>query len=184
MTRRPFSVGRLTITTLLIASSVAVSSGIAWSDVLVGDATVAPSTDTDAAGSAEAFQATAPAPGTMTVLNVYVDSSSSAKTLVAGLYSDSGGHAGTLLAQGSLSSPAPGSWNTVSIPTTTVSSGVTYWIALLGTGGTLAFRDHCCGGGTPSESSVQSNLSSLRAAALGRKISRPVMARIPKGRLT
>jgi hypothetical protein len=164
MTRRPFSVGRLTITTLLIASSVAVSSGIAWSDVLVGDATIAPSTDTDAAGSAEAFQATAPAPGTMTVLNVYVDSSSSAKTLVAGLYSDSGGHAGTLLAQGSLSSPAPGTWNTVSIPTTTVSSGVTYWIALLGTGGTLAFRDHCCGGGTPSESSVQSNLNSLPGA--------------------
>jgi hypothetical protein len=32
---------------------------------------------------------------------------------------------------------------------------------VLGTGGTLAFRDDCCGGGTPSENSAQANLTSL-----------------------
>jgi len=161
MMRRRFGPARFFITTLLIASSVAAFGGTAWSDVLIGDATVAPSTDANASGSAEAFQVTAPGPGTVTVLNAFVDSSSAARTLVAGLYSDSGGHPGTLLAQGSLSSPAPGAWNVVNVPTTTVTSGVAYWIALLGTGGTLAFRDHCCGGGTPSESSVQSSLNSL-----------------------
>ena len=130
---------------------------------IVGDTAIEPSTDSDAIGLAEAFQFTASGSGTVTNLNVYVDASSTATTLVAGLYADTSGHPGSLLTQGSVTGPVSGSWNAVTVPTATVTSGATYWLALLGASGSgsLAFRDRCCGGGTVSYTSAQSNLTSL-----------------------
>lgn len=132
---------------------------------ILGNATVEPSVDTDGIGLAEAFKATASSTGTVNTLFVYGDTSSTATILAAGLYTDNGGHPGTLLAQGSLSGPVAGTWNAVSIPTTSLTSGTTYWLALLGASGSgyLAFRDACCGRGTASETSSQSNLSTLPA---------------------
>src|ERR1700730_332618 len=128
---------------------------------LLGDTNVEPAMNTDAAGLAEAFRVTASSTETIDTLKVYVDSSSQATKVAVGLYSDANGNPARLLVHGSKASPVPGKWNTVTITPTQVTSGATYWIAVLGTGGTLAFRDDCCGGGTPSENSAQTNLTSL-----------------------
>lgn len=169
---RPIRVQRLAsvpvaimIAALLIAGGGALVPVAEAATPILGSATIAPATDTDSIGVAEAFKATASSSGTANALYVYVDASSTATTLVAGLYTDNGGHPGTLLAQGSLSGPAAGDWNAVSIATTSLTSGTTYWLTLLGAagGGQLAFRDSCCGGGTASETSAQSNLSTLPA---------------------
>jgi galactose oxidase-like protein/Big-like domain-containing protein/Kelch motif protein len=149
---------------LLVAASMFIGiPRAAAAGIIVGDATIEPSTDTDPVGMAEAFQMTASGSGSVTTLNVYVDASSTAATLVAGLYADSGGHPGTLLTQGSVSTPTPGTWNAVSVPATTVTAGTTYWLALLGASGgnSLAFRDRCCGGGSAAVNSSQSNLTTL-----------------------
>jgi hypothetical protein len=129
----------------------------------VGDTTVEPATDNDPAGLAEAYKTAASTTGTVGTLTVYVDGSSTAKTLVAGLYTDSASHPGTLLTQGSLASPTAGTWNTLTVPAANVTAGVTYWLTLLGVGGTIAFRDRCCGGGSAAENSQQANLTSLPA---------------------
>jgi hypothetical protein len=109
---------------------------------LAGDQTIYSFVDSNAAGHAEAFRATASASGTVTSLSVYVDSSSGGTSMVAGLYRDNGGTPGGLLAQGQLTHPAAG-WNTVTVPAVNVTGGGVYWIAVLGPAGsgTLAFRD-------------------------------------------
>jgi galactose oxidase-like protein/Big-like domain-containing protein len=132
--------------------------------VYVGDATVEPSTDNDPGGLAEAFKTTGATTGTVGTLTVYVDASSAATTLVAGLYADNAGHPGALLTQGSQASPTRGAWNTLTVPSAAVTAGTTYWLAILGAGGSVAFRDRCCGGGSASENSQQANLTSLPAA--------------------
>ncbi len=129
--------------------------------VLIGNSTIAPSIDMNVSGQAEAFQFTAGASGTLSALVVYVDSNSASTTIVAGLYSNASGHPGTLIAQGSLSNPITGGWNSVIIPATAITGGTSYWIAFLGTGGVMAFRDQCCPGGTLAENSVQTTLTSL-----------------------
>ena len=126
---------------------------------LVGENVVETTVDDNALGVAEAFQATATGPGTISVLSVYLDASSTVGTLTAGLYSDSAGHPGTLIAQGSSSTLTPGTWNDIQIPGAMVSAGTPYWIAILGAnGGTLRFRD---GSRCRSENSQQTNLTAL-----------------------
>lgn len=133
---------------LLNGSTVVGLPHAAAAGILIGDTTVEPSTDTDGIGLAESFQYTAAASGTVSNLNVYVDASSTATTLVAGIYADNSGHPGTLLTQGSVSAPIAGSWNAVTVPKVSVTSGTAYWLTLLGASGSgaLAFRDQCCGG--------------------------------------
>ena len=82
------------------------------------------------------------------------------------MYANSNGHPGNLLASAQLSSPTAGAWNDVPIPSTAIAQGQSYWIALLGTGGSLSFQDECCGGSgsAPSETSSSKSLSSLPAA--------------------
>ena len=130
---------------------------------LLGDQVVEPKGDFNAAGLAEGFQATSGNTGTATSLSVYVDTNSTATTLIAGLYTDSGGHPGLLLAQGALSAPIAGAWNDVPVPSTGVSSGAKYWIVFLSPNGagTFRFRDRCCGGGSAAETSSQSALAIL-----------------------
>lgn len=128
--------------------------------VLLGTQTIQTTLDDNAPGLAEAFQATAVASGTVGVLSIYLDASSAAPTLVAGLYSDSNGHPGSLIALGSRSNLTPGAWNDIPIPGAVVSSGTPYWIAILGVGGTARFRD---ASGCRAENSQQTNLTSLPA---------------------
>lgn len=99
----------------------------------------------------------------MSSIGVYVDSQNRAGTLIAGLYTDSNGPPGALLTFGSLSSPSAGVRNTVSVTPVAVTSGSLYWVALMGQGGTLYFRDRqdgpCAG-----QSSAQTDLVSLPAS--------------------
>jgi PQQ-like domain len=128
--------------------------------VLLGDQTIESQLDDDALGMAEAFQTTASASGTVGSLSIYVDGSSTVTTLVAGLYADSAGHPGALIAQGSSTALTASAWNAVTIPGAIVTAGQPYWIAILGTNsGLLRFRDR--NGGCLSETSAQSNLTSL-----------------------
>src|SRR6266478_5799244 len=128
--------------------------------VLFGDTSIEGSQDWDSAGTAEAFQVTASATGTVGGLTVYLDSLSSAKQLFVALYTNAGGNPGVLLTQGAITTLQAGAWNTVTVPSTNVASGTMYWIAILGTGGTLYFRDSTQGG-CSSVSSAQNNLGNL-----------------------
>ena len=153
---------------ILLVSLVAVLAGAFTSAALgatvIGDTTIQRDADSNGAGIAEAFQATATGTGTVTSMVVYVNTGSAASTLTVGLYSNASGKPGTLLAQGTLASPRAAAWNTVSLPGAAVTSGGTYWIALLGpTGsGTLRFRDRS--GTGHAETSMQTNLASLPAS--------------------
>src|SRR5262245_13764207 len=153
--------GRWDLLGLIPLLSLGVVPATASGTQLVGNSVVQGATDSNVAGQAEAFQFTASASGTLATLTVYVDASSSAAVLVAGLYSDANGHPGSLLTQGSLAKPTPGAWNAVQVPATAVTGGTTYWITILGTGGILVFRDQCCPGGTAAENSAQTTLTSL-----------------------
>lgn len=129
---------------------------------LLGDPTIESLHDSNTLGHAEAFQVTATASGTITRLWVYVDSTSTAGSLVAGIYTDAAKHPATLLSQGTATTLTAGAWNSVTLPGAVVSSGTPYWIAILGTkSGTLQFRDGS--GGCSSESSAQTTLTALPA---------------------
>ncbi len=130
--------------------------------VLFGDRNVEPTLDSNPAGLAEAFPFSSQTTGTATSISVYVDSHNKAPALVAGLYSNSDGHPGSRLASGSLSSPRAGAWNTVTVSSTVVRAGRTYWVAVLGKGATLYFRDRS-NGPCDSESSYQADLNHLRS---------------------
>ncbi|MGZ6793084.1 MAG: hypothetical protein ACXVFV_09030, partial [Mycobacteriales bacterium] len=129
---------------------------------LVGDSTVQSTPDSNAAGTAETFKATASASGTTTKMSVYVATGNTASTLVVGIYSNANGHPGRLLTKGTRSALAPGAWNTVTVPSAAVTAGQTYWVGLLGTGGTLQFRGRSAAG-CRSEGSRSSTLSTLPA---------------------
>jgi hypothetical protein len=130
---------------------------------LLGSSTVQSVGDAEGAGSAEAFQATATGSGSAVSVSIYLDSGSAATTLGAGIYTDVNGHPGTLLTKGTRSSPTSAAWNKVTVPATSLTSGTKYWIALLGTGGTLKFRDGAGGSDCHSESSSSSSLTTLPA---------------------
>ncbi len=132
--------------------------------VLVGDQSIEANADFNPDGTAEAFQYTAAASGTITKLYVFVDGTSAATSVVVGLYSDSpSNNPGTLLVQGTISSPVSGQWNAVAVTPTAVSAGTKYWIAVLGPSGAgiLRFRDVASGGATVT--SAETALTSLAA---------------------
>ena len=125
------------------AITVTVTGG---TSVLVGDANVESTSDNNTTGEAEAFKYTAIGTGTAVSASFYLDSSTTANTVKVGVYSNNSGHAGTLLTSGTITSPNNGSWSTTSLsPAVTINSGTTYWIVILGTDGSLAYRDKSSG---------------------------------------
>ena len=135
---------------------------------LVGDSKVQADADTDSAGSAEAFEYTALADGTVNSLSLYVATGSSATSIVVGLYSNTAGRPGTLLTSATISSPHVGAWNTVNVSPVTVSAGSIYWLAALAPGGELVLRD-LESGGRPAQESRSSSLSALPSPWTGGK---------------
>jgi hypothetical protein len=117
------------------------------------------------AGTAEAYSTTATAGDAVEYIRVYVDSATTAGTLFAGIYNDNNGHPGRLLAGGSLDEPVLNAWNSVAVDTQHIAAGTTYWIAVLGGGGQLAYRDRCCtvAGTGPTETAANTSLSDLPA---------------------
>jgi hypothetical protein len=130
------------------------------STVLLGDQNVESNLDSNGLGAAEAFQSTAFASGSLASLSVYLDSTNTVKQLTIGLYSENGGHPGTLLTQASTTQMTAGAWNKIAVSSVNISSGTKYWIAILGTqSGKLAYRDRR--GTCLDEGSAQTNLTSL-----------------------
>ena len=112
---------------------------------LVGDQTLPPSADSNNTGVGQAFSYTATGSGTTSDIELYVNSGTTATKLYLGLYADNGGKPGPLLTPGTLSSPVSSAWNDVSVGSTAVTAGSTYWIALLGTEGALYYPDTWAG---------------------------------------
>ena len=103
---------------------------------LIGAQTLDPAVDYIPAGLAEAFQLKAGKSGTLTGLSLYIDASSNASRLVLGVYADTGGHPGNLLAQSTLAgTPLNAAWNTITLTSIALTSGKPYWVAVLEFGG-------------------------------------------------
>ena len=135
----------------------------AASPVLLGDQSIESLADSNDPGQAEAFPFVAGSSGTAGTVSVYVDSQSSASAVLVGLYTDNNGHPSSLLGDGSTSSPVAGAWNSITVGSASVVAGNTYWVTVLGVGGTMVFRDSDAGS-CSSITSAQSGLSSLPAA--------------------
>ena len=129
---------------------------------LLGDEALESLKDRLAAGQAEAFPFPARTSGATGAVHVYIDSNDTARTLVVGLYTNLNSHPGALLTSGSLSSPQAGAWNTAAVAPVQLVSGTAYWLAVLGTGGTLRYRDRWHGP-CKAETSRQTNLGVLAA---------------------
>lgn len=149
-------------TTTSTAVTVNVDNSAPPPGVVVGDQTIEAQLDQNTPGRAEAFRIAATATGAMTQLTVYIDSTSTATKVVVGIYSNNGTHPGTRLTEGTITAPVKGAWNTVSVPSASITSGTTYWMAILGpTGaGTVKFRDKA---GGSSETSASGSLTDLPA---------------------
>jgi Concanavalin A-like lectin/glucanases superfamily len=127
---------------------------------LLGDEAVESSKDSLTAGQTEAFPFPARTSGATGAVHVYIDSHDTARTLIVGLYTNLNSHPGALLTTGSLSSPQAGAWNTAAVAPAQLVSGTTYWLAVLGTDGTLRYRDRWHGP-CKAETSAQTNLGAL-----------------------
>ena len=138
----------------------AATGATASGPVVVGTQTVEGTDDPNNDGVAEAFRTTASGTGTVSALQLYLSSGSSATRVSAGIYSDAGGHPGTLLGRGSAS--AHGGWNEVPLSSpVSVKQGSVYWIAIMAPAGagTIVFRDQP--GGGASETSQGLSLTDL-----------------------
>ena len=127
--------------------------------MLLGSQTIQSNTDTDPAGTAEAFRYTATATGAAASLKLYVSSGTTASSVKVGVYSNNNGHPGTLLTSGAIPAPTTGTWNVASLsPAITLTAGTTYWIGFLGTGGQISYKNTTSGSCSESPSG---NLSAL-----------------------
>jgi hypothetical protein len=97
----------------------------------------------------------------MTRVHLYIDASSTATNVIVGLYANRHGRPGALLAHATITNPTAGSWDYADIPSTPVTAGARYWIAVLAPqdDGMVSFRDHA--GGGRSQTSTQHKLTAL-----------------------
>jgi hypothetical protein len=145
-------------------SPAALTATIAPSSaLLLGDEAVEPGRDSLSAGEAEAFPFRAVTSGLTGAVHVYIDYRNAAQTLIVGLYANAGGHPGALLTSGSTSSLKAHEWNTASVAPVPLASGSTYWLTVLGSGGTLRYRDRA-NGPCDAQTSAQTDLGALPSA--------------------
>ena len=119
----------------------------AKTSVLFGDRHIEAQADSNRSGRAESFPFANRTTGTARTLHVYIAEHNRARSLIAGLYSNKKGRPGSLIASGSVRAKK-GKWNTITLRFRSsrrgshiVRAGRIYWVALLGKGGSLAFRD-------------------------------------------
>jgi hypothetical protein len=129
--------GQLVARWPLSAGAIAV-----YSPPLFGDPNVEARVDSNPTGTAEAFLTRVRDSGRLTRIHVYIDSSSTGHNVVVGIYSDRAGRPAQLQEQGTITNVRSGSWNYIDVPSTPVTAGQFYWVAVLGPrgGGTVAFR--------------------------------------------
>jgi hypothetical protein len=128
--------------------------------VLLGESSVESQYDSLIAGQAEAFRLRAGASGFAHVAHVYIPLPNTARTVIVGLYTNANNHPGSLLRTGSASISRAGSWTAVSIAQLELVAGKSYWLAILGRGGILRYRDRAHGP-CPSETSARTTLGVL-----------------------
>lgn len=122
--------------------------------ILLGETAVEPRVGHNPAGTVAAFAFRARRSGTAASIHIYIGRRTRATILLAGLYSNRHGHPRTLLTSGSRQSPKAGGWSSVAVASARVRSGTTYWLAILGKGGAIYFRDRhgrSCAGKTSSK---------------------------------
>jgi hypothetical protein len=134
--------------------------------ILFGTTALGPSDDTDLNGVAEAFETQATMTAPLASIVVYFDTATTASMVIVGVYSDAGGHPGSLLARGSFARPDQGAWATIAVTTpVSIASGTPYWIALLvpmNATGAMQFLDQAHSG-SPNETSLAASLMDLPA---------------------
>jgi O-glycosyl hydrolase len=142
--------------------TITVKNAAATGTLILGNQTIQATSDSNTAGSAEAFKYVAAASGTAGNISFYVDSGTTATSLKVGVYSDNAGHPGTLLASVSVNSIAQSSWNNATLsPAVQLNSGTAYWIAFLGVGGGINYKDAATGSCSESFATAgQTNLPS------------------------
>ena len=128
--------------------------------MLLGDNAVEWQSDLLPAGQAEAFRLRAQESGLASIVHLYISAGNAAGTVNVGLYGDADGQPGSLLATGSGPASSAGRWSAVPITPIELSSGRPYWLAILGQGGTLRYRDRRRGP-CPSQTSAQTSLGAL-----------------------
>ena len=109
--------------------------------VLLGNRAIESRVDGHRSGAGEAFAFRARRSGTATSISVYLDNRDRANALFAGLYSSRHGRPHSLMTSGSRRSPKAGAWNRLAVRAARLRRGTTYWLALLGKGGAIYFRD-------------------------------------------
>jgi hypothetical protein len=145
----------------LLFTLLATSAFAQQPQVVLGDTNLEDYSDSNPSGTAEAFPVRALATGQVTSLSVYLDSSNSAQTVWVGMYTNANGHPQALLANGLISRPVAGQWNSATLSPVQVKGGTSYWLALLGVNGVVHFRDR--NSKCSSETGGQTNLGSLPA---------------------
>jgi hypothetical protein len=140
--------------------SVSVTMPSASGKVLLGSTKILSKLDTSNNGQAEAFTLKATSSGNISSLSFYLDKSTTASSIVIGIYTNHRGAPGALLAQSEINNPRPGAWNNASIANTNIKAQTRYWLAILGIGsGKVVFRDSA--NGRDDYSSKSTNLSNL-----------------------
>lgn len=130
---------------LFVLLALLILPATAGATVLAGDQTVESAQDYAGSGFAQAFQYAAAVSGTSTDVQLYVSGSNAATSLQVGIYSDRSGQPSVRLASGSRTGLTSNAWNDITVGASSETAGAHYWIALLGAGGTLRFRDHGSG---------------------------------------
>lgn len=132
---------------------------------LVGNSTVLTTADFEHSGVAAAFNSVASATGNVTRLRIYVDAQTTATTLQLGLYANGSGTPGAQLRGCTVTQVTPGDWNVCTITSQAVTSGTTYWLAVLSpTGGGDIYWRHTSGTGSYK---VQPGLTTLPSTWTG-----------------
>ena len=141
--------------------------------MLFGDAKVERVARSNRPGMAEAVPFKSGASGKLTAIHVYVGARNAATVLVAGVYVNERGHPGRRIAVGARSHPKGRRWNVVRVRTAAITSGRTYWLAVLARGGALSLRSRSRGGRCSAMDSRRTELKSLpRAWRSGRHTNR------------
>ena len=109
--------------------------------MLLGNRAIESTVGDNLVGTLEGFAFRARRGGTATSISVYLDKRDRATTVYVGLYSSRHGHPQSLMTSGSRRSPKAGAWNSLAVGSSHLQSGATYWLAILGKGGAIYFRD-------------------------------------------
>jgi hypothetical protein len=121
--------------------------------LLLGEPVVRSTYDWLPPGEAEAFRLHARSSGSPATAYLYLSWGNAARSVYVGLYSDAGDRPGALLSRGSALAGKPDSWMSVAMSNASVTGGTIYWLAILGTGGTLRYRDEA-GGPCPAQTNA------------------------------